>query len=183
MRTLAWIVSSLALLVFLGACGSTLPTFAPAADAGGHLTAGVAGTINGQSIVLEQALITAQHRVLGLALFDRTTDPDMAHLAPGTWYLGVRFAYEQPGPDLTAQLVSYDRGLAASRACVRLIHVDASGARHDVPVTEGRLRITDWQERGGRIVEMTGSIDLETPGGGHLGGTFLAPVRGWYLAP
>jgi hypothetical protein len=183
MKPSAWIAVSLVALGFLGACGSNLPTVAPVTEAGGSVTAGVAGNVNGETFTLEQALITSQHRVLGLALFDRRTDPDMVDLAPGTWYLGVRFAYESPGPDLTASIVNYTRTASGSTACARLVHVDASGKRCDVAVSEGTLEITDWSEENGRIVRMVGSIDVRTADGGMIRGTFIAPVQGCYLAP
>ena len=187
MKTTAWLALLASAVVLVWSCSTTgTPTTTmegSGVDGSNPVSAGVTGTVEGETFSFDQALITTQHRMLGLALYGSGTDPDMANLAPGSWYLGIKFQFEEPGPALTTQIVNYGHPLPDTRATARLIHVGLDGKKREVPIAKGALHITDWTELRDQITRMYGSVDITTVGDGHLRGTFSAPVRGWYMAP
>ncbi len=179
------------LAVFLGCvsglwgCGSSLPT---ASDEGfiapeWSPTAVVAGQGRGEDFHLDQALITTHNRVLGLALFNHASNPDLIDLDPGAWFLGIRFRYDSPGPVASFMVVDYDTPVVGTAARGRLYQGGPDGTRIPVAIAEGFLHLSDWTQKNNLITTMTGTITLKLADGSQLKGTFSAPLQGWYLAP
>ena len=187
MRRTGTTAGLLTALLLLAACSAT-PVATDAENLAGtslHETdgPGIAGLVQGKRFALDRSMVTARRRMLGLAIDEHGGDPELINPKLGSWFLGLSFRYEEPGPGLTLPITNY--GMPSDRAVAhaKLIRIDREGNRTEVSVRGGMLHVADWVERDGTVVELIVSVDLYTHSGGHVTGTFHAPVQGLYLAP
>lgn len=177
----------LAALFLIAACSAapiTSDTETLAETAGFDTDApGISGQVQGKRFVLDQSMVTSHRRTLGLAVYEHGGDPELINPKPDSWFLGLSFRYEEPGPGLTLAIANYGMPTQSAVAHAKLIRIDREGQRAEVAVRGGTLHVADWVERDGSVVELIGSVDLYTHSGGHVTGTFRAPVQGLYLAP